>query len=373
MALLKSKDEYVQKFIEALTDRTPSNIINESGFDFTIGSPLRGFGEGLAIIAAISQDTTEEECKKQAREATFVLSGVETISASKANGVLDITSVESIIISPGEPVYSTETGNKVAEVTEEAIFTNVETKDVQILADTAGADVAFPALTLFLTASNQSGTNPLLINNGADKETDYERTQRVSDALKSKAHGTATALIFAAESVVLLDGNGAVIESVKNVFMSFPWKHEDPETLDPDRLGEILISVQSSLGIPSQDLIDAIQLELTGNDELSGKQGAGQNVVLSAVGTTDINFTVPYKKATGGVHATIVTLIESAISTYVATLDQGEPLNPTDWQASIVGIEGVEYYDEPNLLPATIQAIDPVKIWNIDTITVTEI
>ena len=155
--------------------------------------------------------------------------------------------------------------------------------------------------------------------------------------------------------------------------MSFPWKHEDPETLDPDRLGEILMSVQSSLGVPSQDLLDAIETELTGNDELSGKQGAGQNVVLSAVGTAGISFTVPYKKATGGVHATIVTLIKSAISTYVASLDQGDPLNPTNWQASIAGIEGVEYYDEQNLLPATLQTIDPVKIWDINTITVTEI
>lgn len=371
--LLSSKDDYVQKFIEAVILRTPSDIVNEQGFDFTIGSPLRAYGEGLCIVAAVSQDTTEEEAKKQARETMFILSGVETIPASRANGVLSITSTQSITIPVEEPVYSTETGNKVAEVLVETVFTNIETKDVQILADEAGADISFAPGTLFLTTENQSGTNPLLINNGTDEETDYDRSLRVQDALKAKAHGTAPALITTAESVVLKDENGIVIESVKNVLMAFLWKHEDPETLDPDRLGEIIMSIQSSLGVPSQDLLDAIELELTGSDELDGKQGAGQNVEVTPVGTEDIAFSVPYKKATGGVHAVIESLVQAAISTYVAGLNQGEPINPTDWQASIVGVPGVEYYDEPNLIPSTLQTIDQFKIWNITAIVVTEI
>ena len=106
VTLLSVKDDYLQKFIEAVTARTPSNIINEQGFDFTIGSPLRAYGEGLCIVAALSQETTEEEIKKQARETLFLLSGVETIAASKANGNLNITSTESIVIPIGEPVYS---------------------------------------------------------------------------------------------------------------------------------------------------------------------------------------------------------------------------------------------------------------------------
>ncbi len=373
MTLLKAKDDYLQKYIEAVTLRTPSDIINEQGFDFTPGSPLRAYGEGLSTVAALSQDTTEEEVKKQARETMFILSGVETFPASKASGVLNITSTQSITIEAGEPVYSTESGSKIGEVTEEVSFVNIETKDVAFLADEAGADITFSAGTLFLTVSYQSGTNLLLINNGTDTETDYERTLRVSDALKAKAHGTAPALINTAEAVTLKDESGAVIESVKNVLMSFPWKHEDPETIDPDRLGEIVMSIQSSLGVPSQDLLDEIELQLTGDDELDGKQGAGQNIVLNPVETEDISFTVPYKRLIDGVHATIETLVQAAITAYVADLNQGEPVNPTDWQASIVGIPGVDYYDEDNLIPSTIQTIDAFKIWNITLITVTEI
>lgn len=372
--LLSVKDDYLQKYIEAVTARTPSDIINEQGFDFTIGSPLRAYGEGLCIVAAISQETTEEEVKKQARETLFLLSGVETIAASKASGNLSITSTESIVIPIGEPVYSLASGNKVAEVVSEITFTNVETLDVPILADTAGADITFPVGDLFLNASNQSGTNLILINNGTDVETDYDRSLRVSDALKAKAHATSPALITTAEAVTIKDGTGTVIESVKKVLLAFPWKTADPVTIDPDELGEIFMSIQSSIGVPSQDLLDAIELELVGLvPETDGKQGAGQNVLLSPVDTEDIAFTVPYKRLIDGVHATIEALIQSAITTYVESLNQGEPVNPTNWQAAISDVPGVDYYDEENLIPSTLQTIDAFKIWNITAITVTEI
>lgn len=370
---LSTRDEYVQKFIEAVQQRTPSNIQNEGGFDFTIGAPLRGFGEGLCAVTAIAENTAEAEIKKQARETMFLLAGVEQISASKANGVLSITSTQTITILEGEPVYSTETGGKVAEVLEDVSFTDIETKDVRIIADEAGSDVSFDVGTLFITADNQSGSNLIVINNGTDAETDYERTSRIQAALKAKAHGTAPAILTAAAAVTVEDEFGIVIESVKDVFMSFPWKHQDPETLGPDQLGEIVMYIQSSLGVPSTDLLDAIQLELTGNDELDGKQGAGQNIDLRPVETTDVAFVVPYKRAAGGVHDTIETDIQSAITNYVTDLNQGDAINPTDWQATLLDIEGVEYYDEANMTPATIQTIESYKIWNITSITVTEI
>lgn len=375
MTLLSAKDDYSQKYIEALTERTPSNVINEGGLDYTPGGSLRAVGEGIATVAALSQDTTEAECKKQAREVMFLLAGVETIPASKANGYLTITSTETTTLPAGSPVYSTLTGSKVAETVEEVVFTDVEEIDVNILADEAGSAVSFPATTLFLTADFLSGTNPLLINNGKDAETDYARTQRIQPALKAKSQGTVQALISAAESVVLTDENGIITESVVGAVVSFPWKHEDPETLDPTRLGEIVMSIHSSLGVPSQELLDAIVLELVGVDELdpSGKQGAGQEVVVNPVDTADIAFSVPYFIAAGGVEAQIEIDVQSAITTYVNSLSQGDPVNPTDWQAAIVGIEGVDHYDEPNLSPSILQELEVDEIWNITSITVTDV
>ncbi len=375
MTLLQSKDDYSQKYIEALTERTPTDVINDGGLDYTPGDSLRAIGEAIATVAALSQDTTEAEAKKQAREIMFLLAGVETIPASKASGVLSITSTESTTLLAGSSVYSTVSGNKVATTLEDTAFINIETIDVNIIADEAGADVSFPATTLFLTEDFLSGTNPLIINNGTDAETDYARTQRVQPALQAKSQGTVQALINAAESVILTDENGIVTESVTGVLMSFPWKHEDPETLDPTRLGEIIMSIQSSLGIPSQELLDAIELELVGVDELdpSGKQGAGQEVAVQPVETQDIAFVVPYFIAIGGVEAQIETDVQSAVTTYVNNLTQGESINPTDWQATLVGIDGVDHYDEPNLEPSTLQTLDANEIWNITSITVTDV
>lgn len=373
MTSLSTKEQYLQKYIEAVIARTPSDIINEDGFDLTIGAPIRAMGEGVCTVAAISQDTTEEECKRQSRETMFLLSSVEPIAESKASGKMNITSTQSRSILAGDPVYSTVTGNKVAEVLETVEFTGAETKDINIIADVAGADISFAIGTLFLILDYQSGSNLTIINNGTDEETEYARTLRVMNALKAKAHGTPPALLNAAGEVTIKDENGAIIESVKNIFMSYPWKHEDPETLDPDRLGEIVMYIQSSIGVPSAGMIVAIRTALTGDDELEGKQGAGQNVDLRPVETKDISFTVPYKKLIGGVHETITTAIQSAITTYVTGLNQGVPINPTNWQSAIESVENVEYYDEANLLPATLQEIEAYKIWNITSITVTEI
>lgn len=376
---IRTKDDYIAKFIEAVEARTPSDIQNEAGFDFTKASPLRAYGEGLSIVVAVSDQQNEAEVKKQARETLFFLAGVETIPASKASGSLSITSTQALTIPEGEPVYSSELGSKVGQVVEDVVFAGAETNDVIMISDLAGADVVFNQSTLYLQADNQSGTNVTIIDNGTDEETDYERSQRIRDALLAKTSGTVQALTNAAENTVLIDsGTGAVTESVVSVFMSFPWKHLDPSTLPPDQLGEIVMTIQSSLGVPTQDLLDAIELNLVGTDELDpqGKQGAGQNVLLNAVGTEDIAFTVPYKKAVGGDHAAITLDIQGKITAYVQSLLQGEPVVPTNWQAAIQGENqpaDVEYYDEDNLEPSTIQTIAATNIWNITLITVTEI
>ena len=67
---------------------------------------------------------------------------------------------------------------------------------------------------------------------------------------------------------------------------------------------------------------------------------------------------------------------ESQTPPHVESLIQGESVNPTDWQASIGGENkpsGVDYYDEANMVPATLQTIDANKIWNIISITVNEL
>ncbi len=379
---VQTKDDYTAKFIEAVEARTPSDIQNEAGFDFTKGSPLRAYGEGLSIVVAVADQNNESEVKKQARETLFFLAGVETIPASKASGALSITSTQALTILQGEVVYSSELGTRVGEVVEDVVFAGAETNDVTMISDLSGADVVFEAGTLYLLAANQSGSNLTVINNGTDEETDYERSQRIRDALLAKTSGTVQALTNAAENTVLTDpGTGAVTESVVSVFMSFPWKHLDPITIDPDRLGEIVMSIQSSLGVATQDLLDVIELNLVGTSELDpqGKQGAGQNVLLESVGTEDIAYTVPYvptKALTTQEEDAIELEIQGNITTYTNSLTQGQPIVPTDWEQSIKDDnqpEFVDYYDEDNLEPSTIQTIGETNIWNITSITVTKL
>jgi hypothetical protein len=376
---IRTKDDYVAKSIEAIEQRTPSDIQNETGFDFRKAAPLRSYVEGLSIVVAVSDQQNEAEVKKQARESLFFLAGVETFTASKASGALSITSTQAITIPAGEPVYSTEFGTRVGEVIIEVVFASAETLDVDMISDEAGADVVFVQNDLFILADNQSGGNLTIINNGADEESDYDRSKRIRSALLAKTSGTVQALTDAANNTVLIDGgSGNIIESVISVFMSFPWKVLDPNTIDPTRLGEIVMSIQSSLGVPSQDMLDAIELNLVGTDELDpqGRQGAGQNVLLLPVETEDVAFSVPYKKVVGGDHSQVTLDIQGQITTFVDSLVQGQDLVPTNWQAAISGDnkpDDVDYYDEGNLTPSTVLPIDTDKIWNITAIVVTEI
>lgn len=382
MTTIITKDEYSAKFIEALEQRTPSDVINEGGLDYTIGAPIRGFGEGLSIVSAVSDQNNEAEVKKQAREILFFLAGVDTLPASKASGNLFITSTQTLTILSGEPVYSTELGTRVGEVVSDVEFTGAESLNVVMIADTAGADVSFTQATLYMLAANQSGTNLVIINNGTDEETEYEKSQRIRSALLAKTSGTVQALTNAAENTVLTDiGTGAITESVVSVFMAFPWKILDPNTIDPEQLGEIVMSIQSSLGVATQDLLDAIELELVGTSDLDpqGRQGAGQNVLLQSVGTEDVAYIVDYvptKVLSTPEEDAIELDIQSKITAYTVSLTQGQPIIPTDWQTAISGDnlpEFVAYYDEGTLSPSTVQTITATNIWNITSITVTKL
>jgi hypothetical protein len=377
-----TKDDYLEKFLEALIARTPSDIQNEAGFDLTKGSPIRADGEGLSIVVAVADQTNETEVKLRARDTLFILAGVETIPASRSSGDLSITSTQSTTIPAGEAVYSLELGTRVGEVVEDVDFVNVETKNVTMISDAAGSDVIFNAGTLYILADFQAGTNPVIINNGTDEESDYDRSKRIRAALLAKTSGTIQALTNAAENTVLTDSEtGAVIESVVNVQIGFPWKHLDPQTIPPTQLGEIVLSIQSSLGVPSQDLLDAIELELVGTDELDpqGRQGAGQNVLTQGVGTEDVAYVVDYvptKVLSGPEEDAIELDIQGKITAYTKSLIQGQPIVPTNWQAAISGDnlpEFVAYYDEGTLEPSTVQEIAETNIWSITSITVTKL
>jgi len=50
----------------------------------------------------------------------------------------------------------------------------------------------------------------------------------------------------------------------------------------------------------------------------------------------------------------------------------GEAINPTTWQTTAGGADGVDYFDESTLSPATEQTLDAYKTWNVTSITVTE-
>jgi len=373
--LLSEKDKIAQALIANITKRTPTNIKNVGGFDFTPGSPLRAMLEGFAVQADSVKKDIASTFDQERLNAMKILAGVDNNPASKATGTMDITCDTDFTLTAGTPVMSTAKSKAVATVISDVVFDGdptPELKVVNIIANDSGVDVSFPIGDLYFTAGNLSGTNAETINNGKDAETNYELVQRIHIALLAKKEATVAAITAKTLLVKLYDGSGSIIEEVKSVLMTFPWQ-TDPEPLVED-VGDINLYILSSLGVASVELLAAIDLALLGTTIEDGVQAAGMDINLIDSPKKNIAFTVGGVVVDAGYtfEPDVRVNIQGAIADYIASLGMGDPINPTDWQVAAAQAEGVNYFDEGTLSPSTPQTLALYETWNVTGYTITE-
>lgn len=373
--LLSPKDQIVQNLISNITKRTPSDLRNEGGFDFTKGSPNRAIIEGYSIQSDSAIKDISSIFDQERLNAMKVIAKVDNNPASKANGTMDITCDTDFTLVAGTSVMSISQSKAVATVVFDVVFDGdpvPELKIVQIIANDSGKDVIFPIADLFFTATNLSGTNAGTINNGKDAESNFELVQRINAALLAIKEATVSAITAKTLQVKLFDGSGNIIEEVLDVLLQTPWHFEpSPEVSD---VGLIKLYIISSLGTASAELITAIELALLGLTDEDGVQAAGMDIDVFDSPKQDIAFVV------GGVvvlpgfdfEPDVRVNIQGAISDYVKSLKMGKALNPTKWQTAAGAAEGVDHFDESTLTPATEQTLLAFETWNITGYTITE-
>jgi len=291
--ILSEKDKIVQAMIANITKRTPSNIRNEGGFDFTPGSPNRAELEAIAIQIDSGKKDIASVFDQERLNAMKVLAGVDNNPASKATGTMDITCDTDFTLVAGTSVMSTSQSKAVATVITDVTFDGdpiPELKTVQIIANDAGKDVSFPIGDLYFSASNLSGTNASTINNGTDKESNYDLVQRIDVALLAKKEATIAAITAKTLLVKLYDGSGNITESILDVLMQFPWQ-TDPSPQIED-VGDIDLYILSSLGTASASLITAVETALLGTTASDGVQAAGMDINVYTSPKQNIAFVV---------------------------------------------------------------------------------
>ena len=373
--LLSPKDQIVQNLISNITKRTPTNLRNEGGFDFTPGSPNRAVIEGYAIQADSSIKDISSIFDQERLNAMKVIAKVDNNPETKATGTMDITSDTDFTLVAGTSVMSTAQSKAVATVITDVVFDGdptPELKTVQIIANDAGKDVKFPIGDLYFTALNLSGTNASIINNGKDAESNYELVQRINTALLAIKEATVAAITAKTLQVKLYDGSGNVTEEVLDVLLRSPW-HFDPSPQIED-VGDIDLYIISSLGTASASLLSAISLALLGATDEDGVQAAGMDINVLDSPKQNVAFVV------GGVvvlpgytfEPDVRLNIQGAIDTYVKSLGMGESINPTTWQGIAGAAEGVDYFDEGTLSPSTEQTLAVFETWNITGYTITD-
>lgn len=373
--LLSPKDQIVERLIASITKRTPSDIRNEGGFDFTPASPNRADLEGFAIQTDSAIKDIASIFDQERLNAMKIIAKVDNNPAKKASGTMDITSNTDFTLVAGTSVMSIAQSKAVATVLFDVVFDGdptPELKIVQIIANDAGVDVSFPIGDLFFTATNLSGTNAVTIDNGKDAESNYELVQRINTALLAVKEATVAALTAKTFQVKVFDGFGNIIEEVLDVLLQTPWHFEpSPEVSE---VGLIKLYIVSSLGTASNDLLTAIALALLGATDEDGVQAAGMDIDVFDSPKQNIAFVV------GGVvvlpgftfEPDVRVNIQGAIADYVGSLKMGAPINPTTWQGVAGAAAGVDHFDEGTLLPSTEQTLLAFETWNITGYTITD-
>lgn len=373
--LLSEKNQIVENLIANITKRTPSDLRNEGGFDFTKGSPNRAEIEGFAIQTDNTKKDIASVFDEERLKAMKVMAKVDNDPASKASGIMDITSDTDFTLIAGTSVMSIAQSKAVATVLFDVTFDGdpiPELKEVQIIANDAGEDVLFPIGDLFLTPTNLSGTNNETINNGSDEESNYELVQRIEEALLAIKEATVGAITAKTKAVKIFDGGGNIIEEILDVLLQTPWHFNPlPEVED---VGLIKLYILSSLGTASAEIIAAVELALLGATDEDGVQAAGMDIDVLDSPKQDIAFVVDGTVVLPGFtfEPDVRVNIQGAIADYVTALKMGQPINPTKWQTAAGAAEGVDHFDESTLTPATEQTLASFETWNITGYTITE-
>ena len=316
--------------------------------DFVVGGKTRTKLEAIAVEMENQDMEWLIGAKKAISTAIYQAFNFQIISAVRASGFVTFTAnpapTADITILAGTRVATPATAvtaEKVYQTIGNATLAAGETTVVvPILCTTSGTIGNTGSLSITNMKTTVSGitsmTNEIALTNGRDTETEPDRRIRFYRYISTLTRGTNAALIYAASSVNIKDGNDNIIERVIQAGVAGP-----PETGSAGECDVIVFNGREDSA--TADLVAAVQMAIDGNPAtgIAGYKAAGVIVTVRAATTVPLNITMTIISIPGFDKPTIQTLAQNVISEYFQSFLIGKTFLVNELVERIMGLNGV--------------------------------
>lgn len=272
----------------------------------------------------------------------------EKLGAATASGLVRVTVTSDSaarVIPAGTSFFvpgRTTTYESISDTTIPASATFV---DVTVVATAEGSIGNIPSGLAFRVAPAPSGfvsaVNLAAFSGGRDEETDEERKLRFIAYIGSLNRGTVAALRYAMSTVVLYDAAGLETERVQYSAVVEPWLSDANQPV-----GLVRCYIHNGVGGTTTALVNRTKDVIYGYEEADGTlvpgwKAAGVNVEVIAATQQTLNVTAVLTAASGYSKSTLVSLAQSEIYEYIASLPIGATAIRSEMIALAMNIDGV--------------------------------
>jgi|LSQX01.2.fsa_nt_gb uncharacterized phage protein gp47/JayE len=290
--------------------------ISKTLTDFSIGSTIRTLFEAVAFEIEELYVSIKTAIETAIRESVYLTFGFERRPAIRSTTTLIITLFtphEAFIIPKGTR-FATSEGITFATVNDVSIDAADTTKDLLVMCTTAGSIGNVAANTITTMVDNipiiKSVTNPEVVTNGRNMESDASRKTRFVSYIRSLSKGTLEALRYALSTV-------PEITSI-SIAESLP--------------GIVKIYISTTTGIVSDEVMNKAK------EAIEKYRAAGIQVVIAPVTRIPVDVSIRLGLSNMQNSTAIKNQVQNGIINYLNNMLVGEDLLPNNLMGFIFSL-----------------------------------
>ena len=314
--------------------------ISKTVTDFSIGSTIRTLFEAVAFEIEELYVSIKSAIETAIRESVYVTFGFERRPAIRSTTTLTITLYtphEAFTIPKGTR-FATSEGITFATVADTNIDAADITKNLLVICTTAGTVGNVPANAITTMVDNipivKSVTNPEVVINGRNMESDASRKTRFVGYIRSLSKGTLEALRYALSTV-------PEITSI-SISESLP--------------GIVKVYISTATGEVPEDVMNKAE------EIIEKYRAAGIQIIISTVAKITVDVSIKIGLSDLQNSSIIQTQVKNGVMSYLNSMQVGEDLLPNNLMGFIFSlnlpqVRTVEILSPQNKVIATSQSL----------------
>jgi len=313
--------------------------------DFTIGSVMRTVIEAPAVEIEELYQQMWLGLKEGIPVALYQAFGFERLQPTSGQGMitLTITAGAAFTIPANTAFIANDLDATFKSVNEVTIALNQTSAEVLVTDTLVGLGKVIPDGTPF-TANVVRLVSAIAQPNftfGSGEESSELRKQRFTSYVMNLARSTIAGLEYALSTVKLVDGNGIVIEQVKQASV-VEWFLIDP--LAP--IGVVNCYLYNGVNGASPELIAEANKILYGytninGAKIAGYKAAGVRVVVESATNIAINISAVVELLPDSDRSVVLALVSDAITAYIDSVAIGNPIILAEIIAAVMSVPNV--------------------------------